>query len=147
MEWRPLDFHSFIQLLASLLLTQPQVLWAKICDASCRGEHRTQSIRKIHLLSCLCPLPKFRLHPSLETLLVWHIDTNANLVAVSRVVLPYLEVAVIHEGVIELPPTCPFLYVPPYSFQVQEDGPEEKNFFFFFSPSYLASGELFPWQN
>lgn len=30
----------------------------------------------------------------------------------------------IHEGVIELPPTCPFLYVPPYSFQVQEDGPE-----------------------
>lgn len=54
-EWNEnhFDFQSFLQPPASLLLTQPHVLWAKICDASYRGERRIQSIRKIHFLNCL----------------------------------------------------------------------------------------------
>lgn len=68
MEWRPLDFHSFIEPLAYLLLTQPQLLWMKICDTCCRDKHRTQP--KDNPLFKLCPLPKFRLRLSLERLLL-----------------------------------------------------------------------------
>lgn len=70
-EWNEnhFDFQSFIQPPASLLLTQPHILWAKICDVSYRDENRFQSFIKIYLLSCL-PLPKFRLQLSLERFLV-----------------------------------------------------------------------------